>query len=63
MLHIAANGLAGMLAGGVLMATVPWLEAQHVAGTLSHDPLWLVVAAGVGLRGGVLVLAVWPRRR
>ncbi len=63
MLHIAANGLAGMLAGGVLMATVPWLEAQHVAGTLSYDPLWLVVAAGVGLRAGVLVLAVWPRRR
>ena len=63
MLHIAANGLAGMLAGGVLMAAVPWLEARQAAGALDHDPLWMVVAAGVGLRAGVLMLAVWPTRR
>ncbi len=63
MLHIAANGVAGMLAGGALMAVVPVLERWHAAGTLAHDPLWWVVAAGVGLRVGVLVLAVWPTRR
>ncbi len=60
MLHIAANGGAGMLAGAALMAVVPCLEAQHVSGVLAQDPVWVAVAAGVVLRVGVLALVLWP---
>jgi hypothetical protein len=63
MVHIAANGMAGMLLGGTLMAVVPWLEALHARGTLAPEPVWLVVAAGVALRLATLVLALWPRSR
>ena len=63
MLHIAANGCAGMLAGAALMAVVPWLERLYAQGALANDPVWLVVAAGVVLRVGVLALALWPGRR
>ena len=64
MLYIAANGTAGMVTGGILMAVIPWLEARHAVDALTTtDPVWLVVAAGVVLRFGVLLIAVWPLAR
>ena len=62
LLHLGINGIAGMLAGLALMITVPWLEAQYVAQTITHEPLWLVIGAGVLLRCGSLVLALLPTR-
>jgi hypothetical protein len=63
LLHLGINGIAGMLAGLALMITVPWLEAQYVAEAITHEPLWLVVGAGVLLRCGSLVLALLPTRK
>ncbi len=63
MLYIAANGLAGMVTGGILMAVLPWLEARHAMDPMTIDPVWLAVAAGVILRLGVLVLAMLPVRQ
>jgi hypothetical protein len=63
MLYIAANGTAGMVTGAILMAVIPCLEARHAVDALATDAVWLVVAAGVVLRFGVLLIAVWPLAR
>ncbi len=63
MLHLGINGIAGMLAGFFLMITMPWLEAQFTAQSITYEPLWIVVIAGVTLRVGALVLGLFPTRR
>ena len=63
MIHIAANGAGGVLASGLLMLAVPWLESLYASHALAQEPAWVVVAAGVTLRAAVLALALWPARR
>lgn len=63
MVHIAANGAAGVVAGLGLMLVMPWLDARHLADPALPDPAWIAVAAGVVIRLGSVVLALWPVRR
>jgi hypothetical protein len=63
MFHIAANGAAGVVAGLVLMAVIPWLEARHLADPTLTDPAWAAVGAGVLIRLASVALALWPTRR
>jgi hypothetical protein len=63
MLHIAANGTAGVVAGLGLMAFMPWLDARHLADPAAVDPAWAAVCAGVVIRLAGVALALWPVRR
>ncbi|MBA3698653.1 MAG: hypothetical protein H0W78_07355 [Planctomycetes bacterium] len=63
MIHIAANGAAGVVAGLGLMLVMPWLDARHVADPLLIDPAWAAVCAGVFIRLVSVALALWPVRR
>lgn len=63
MLHIAANGAAGVVAGGTLMVVLPWFEARHLADPSTSDPALIAVYAGVAIRLVSVVLALWPVRR
>lgn len=63
MVHIAANGAAGVLAGLMLMLAMPWLDARHVADPSLVDPAWAAVCAGVLIRLVSVGLALWPVRR
>jgi hypothetical protein len=63
MLHIAANGSAGVVAGLGLMAFMPWLDARHLSDPTAVDPAWAAVCAGVVIRLASVALALWPVRR
>ena len=63
MIHIAANGAAGVVAGLGLMLVMPWLDARHVADPLLIDPAWAAVCAGVFIRLVSVALVLWPVRR
>ena len=63
MVHIAANGTAGVIAGLGLMLAMPWLDARHQADPTLPDPAWIAVAAGVLIRLASVALALWPVRR
>jgi hypothetical protein len=63
MLHIAANGAAGVVAGLLLIVAVPWLEARHLADPTHIDPAWAAVGVGVVIRLISVALAWWPTRR
>jgi hypothetical protein len=63
MVHIAANGAAGVVAGLGLMLVMPSLDAQHRADPSALDPAWIAVGAGVLIRLVSVALAWWPVRR